>query len=331
MPAYIHPSFSGKSSTGGTSNTASGISTTVAGGARGTALGDWSAVGGGWGNETRDLLATVGGGGINIARGGYNTIGGGWDNESNGLDTTIGGGYGNTATGERTTIGGGYGNIATGQRSTIGGGYSNWTTGTYSTVPGGRSNAAAGAYSYAAGRRAKANHNGAFVWADSSDYDFPSTTTNQFNVRATGGARFVSAVDGSGNPTAGVLLSAGAGAWSSLSDRHFKENFRALDKQEILERLSAIPIESWNLKSQAPTIRHIGPTAQDFYGAFQIGESTRHINSSDADGVALAAIQALHETAKEKDEKMAAQAREIDELKVRLAALEACMQSMRLE
>jgi hypothetical protein len=34
--------------------------------------------------------------------------------------------------------------------------------------------------------------------------------------------------------------------------------------------------------------------AQDFYAAFSVGEDNRHITSIDEDGVALAAIQALH-------------------------------------
>jgi hypothetical protein len=56
-------------------------------------------------------------------------------------------------------------------------------------VPGGRDNLAAGAYSFAAGRRAKANDNGAFVFADSTDSDFASPRADTFNVRATNGAR----------------------------------------------------------------------------------------------------------------------------------------------
>jgi hypothetical protein len=48
-------------------------------------------------------------------------------------------------------------------------------SGLSSTIPGGRDNLAAGDYSFAAGHRAKANDNGAFVWADSTDADFSST------------------------------------------------------------------------------------------------------------------------------------------------------------
>jgi hypothetical protein len=34
--------------------------------------------------------------------------------------------------------------------------------------------------------------------------------------------------------------------------------------------------------------------AQDFYAAFKVGEDDKHITSIDEDGVALAAIKALH-------------------------------------
>jgi hypothetical protein len=42
---------------------------------------------------------------------------------------------------------------------------------------------------------AKAKHNGAFVWADSSSAEFTSTSLNEFCARATGGVRFVMAID----------------------------------------------------------------------------------------------------------------------------------------
>ena len=45
--------------------------------------------------------------------------------------------------------------------------------------------------------------------------------------------------------------------------------------------------------------RHIGPMAQDFYAAFGLGQGETTIATVDADGVALAAIQAL---AKENEE-----------------------------
>jgi len=69
----------------------------------------------------------------------------------------------------------------------VGGGEYNFASGANSTVPGGSQNTAAGDYSFAAGHNAKANHQGSFVWADSSGGDFASTANNQFLIRATVG------------------------------------------------------------------------------------------------------------------------------------------------
>lgn len=70
--------------------------------------------------------------------------------------------------------------------------------------------------------------------------------------------------------------------------------------------------------------------AQDFYAAFGLGESEKHIGTIDADGVALAAIQGLYQIVLEKhceleelrDEKDAL-SRHNRDLEVRLAAIEA--------
>src|SRR6185369_9258141 len=127
---------------------------------------------------------------------------------------------------------------------------------------------------------------------------------NEFAVRSTGGARFVTAIDGSGNPSGGVQLPAGGGAWSPLSDRNAKENYSKIQAREILDRLAALPIQTWNYKAQHPSIRHIGVIAQDFSEAFHVGEDERHISTVDADGVAMAAIQGLYEIVREKDAEM---------------------------
>ena len=44
-----------------------------------------------------------------------------------------------------------------------------------------------------------------------------------------------------------------------------------------------------------PAVRHLGPMAQDFKAAFNVGESDTGITTVDADGVALAAIQGLNQ------------------------------------
>ena len=79
-------------------------------------------------------------------------------------------------------------------------------------------------------------------------------------------------------------------------------------------RLADISVESWNYKFQSPTVRHIGPMAQDFAAAFGVGEDDKHINMVDAFGVALASIQALYEMVKEKDAKIIALERRLKEL-----------------
>jgi hypothetical protein len=99
------------------------------------------------------------------------------------------------------------------------------------------------------------------------------------------------------------------------SDRNIKDNFAAVDPQVILERVANLPIETWNYSFQGEGIRHIGPMAQDFYQAFNVGEDDRHINMVDANGVVLAAIQALYGMVQEKDRRIEALARELEAIK----------------
>jgi hypothetical protein len=86
----------------------------------------------------------------------------------------------------------------------------------------------------------------------------------------------------------------------------------------VLDKLCGLPLATWNYRSQDKSIRHLGPMAQDFHAAFQLGEDEKHITTVDADGVALAAIQGLNALLKEKDAR-------ISELEQRLAAIETIM------
>ncbi len=166
---------------------------------------DWGTVSGGKGNEAFGALGTVSGGSGNTAAGEGSTVSGGQNGMAGGLFSAVGGGTGNTAGGGNSVVMGGTGNTANGPQSTIGGGQTNTAAGANATVPGGMANAATGDFSMAAGKRAKANHVGSFVWADSTAADFPSTTNNQFRVRATGGASFSHNV-GIGTTTPGIPL-----------------------------------------------------------------------------------------------------------------------------
>ncbi len=63
--------------------------------------------------------------------------------------------------------------------------------------------------------------------------------------------------------------------------------------------------------------------AQDFHAAFGLGVSDKLIDTIDPDGVALAAIQGLHDLVQERDAVIAKNEAEIAELRERLERLEA--------
>ncbi len=290
---------------------------TIAGGSQNRALSWGASIGGGFKNQALVGGDTISGGFNNIADGGTSFVGGGNSNRATGGSAVVGGGNGNQATGYESAICGGSGNIASGDYSVISGGSDNRASGVGSVVVGGTANKAAGRNSLAAGQQAEALHNGTFVWSDDAGTATPSTGENQWVSRASGGYWLYS----NSTETAGVTLPPGGNAWQSVSDRNAKDNFEPVDTADVLKRLSAIPMETWNYKSQDPSIRHIGPMAQDFYSAFGVGEDEKHITTIDADGVALAAIQGLYELVQEKD-------KAITDLNARLAALEALVQQL---
>jgi hypothetical protein len=291
---------------GGDTNTADNWHATVGGGLENTASGERATVGGGWTNTAGSYAATVGGGLENTASGSASTVGGGWANIASGQAATVGGGYANTASDPSTTVGGGWTNTASGNAA---------------TVPGGASNVAGGGYSFAAGAEAHATHDGSFVWSSATATD--SWGAQTFTARSHGGVRFYAAA---GTAT-GVQLSAGGNSWNSISDRNAKEAFAPVDTARLLEVLSGMPVQTWNLKSQAPEMRHIGPVAQDFNGSFAylVGkvESPIHINNMDAVGISLAASQGLYVQLQALEVENAALRDQLGDLEARLAALEA--------
>jgi hypothetical protein len=206
------------------------------------------------------------------------------------------GGQTNTATGTSASIFGGQKNTAAGSNSVIVGGLLNKTSaaGIRSIVVGGQKNEANADSTFAGGTFARAAHDGAFVWADLDQANqFSSNVANEFAVRATGGARFVTSV--AGVPATGAQLPAGGGSWVALSDRNAKTAIQSVKPTDILGKVLSLPISTWQYKSQDKSIRHIGPMSQDFKKAFGVGESDLGITTVDADGVALAAIQGLNQ------------------------------------
>jgi Chaperone of endosialidase len=100
------------------------------------------------------------------------------------------------------------------------------------------------------------------------------------------------------NPVHPLQMADGAnedgGTWNNASDRNLKENFSAIDANQLLTKISAMSIETWNYKSEGKSVRHLGPVAQDFYASFGLGQDDKHISTVDEGGVALAAIQELY-------------------------------------
>jgi hypothetical protein len=252
-----------------------------------------SAIVGGTSNSVAASYALIGGGTSNSlsTNGQYGAIVGGEQNNVSGEYGFIGAGTHNTVSGEGGYIAAGGYNTVTGEGAVIDGGFNSTAAGTFATIPGGYVNSAAGTYSFAAGARASAAQSGTFVWSDGSDGDtiLTSTQAYQFLARASGGFTLYT----NAGSTVGAQLAAGSGTWASLSDRNVKTNIVPLDDATVLDKVASLPISRWSYKSERG-VRHVGPMAQDFYAAFGVGADDKHITSIDEDGVALAAIKALH-------------------------------------
>jgi hypothetical protein len=322
----------------GAGNRATGARAVIVGGGYNLASGPWSFIGGGGRDGT---VATPAGSTSfdHIAVAKWSTIGGGMGNRAGSLASqtgaTVAGGEQNQALNTDATVAGGTLNLATAVASTVGGGQSNAATGIASAIAGGAGNVASGDYSFAVGRRAKTQttggttlHAGAFAFADSSNVDFNTAAANEFAVRASGGVRLVTAIDGSGAPTAGVSVAAGAGSWSTLSDRAAKDNLTAVNPQQVLSKLAAMPLYTWRYRSEASQATHMGPTAQDFRAAFALGDSDKTIATVDADGVALAAIQGLNQSMQEQDAILVRQDIELARLERQIEKLELAQEKM---
>ena len=247
-------------------------------------------------------------------------MGGGYANLVSGNAGTVGGGTGNTASGNDSTVGGGAQNVASGFEATVPGGVGNKASGNWSTVAGGFANIASGAYSFAAGNRANAGHDGCMVFSDALSTN-PTTcgAINEFIARALGGVYFFTGGNSDATYT-GAYLNPGSGSWLVYSDRAGKDNVSVVEPRDVLNRLMAVPIATWNWKAQHASIRHMGAMAQDFWAAFGLGESPRGISTVDADGVALAAIQGLHQLVEEKDARIAALEKRLTEMRAEVAA-----------
>ena len=158
---------------------------------------------------------------------------------------------------------------------------------------------ATGWLSIAMGHKASTNFKeGTFVYGDASTLDEVKPVANsQFVVRAQkiwlGTNNNVTATANRYLETStGAYLSTG-GAWVSSSDSAKKYRWQDVDGETVLEKLGAMPVRSWSYREEGDSVRHVGPTAQDFRNAFGLGDTDKAIASVDADGVSLAGIKAL--------------------------------------
>lgn len=107
-----------------------------------------------------------------------------------------------------------------------------------------------------------------------------------------------------------------------ISDRNQKENFTPIDRGDILREVAGLDITSWSYRSDPSHTRHLGPMAQDFRATFGLGGSDEAIFLVDADGVALAAIQALNAEVASLRNESASLRQTVEALQKRLATME---------
>lgn len=320
---------------------------TIASGQLSTALGSNTVASG----DTSTAL-----GGASSATGDYSTATGFATQASGGGSTAMGvhthaTAESSTATGsstiasERSATAMGENSVASGFASTAMG--QSTASGDTSTAMG-HDTIADGKYSTAMGHNVSTGgHAGSFIYGDSVHSGVVSSTRDdQFEVIAHGGFLFDSQNGGGftvavpnfylqtngGSITStpdglnGVTLNSGSGAWTTISDRNAKTAVYPADVRDVLKKVVMLPMNTWQYKTQEAKYRHMGPMAQDFYAAFHLGESDKGIDTVDADGVALAAIQGLNILLAENDAKAVARLnekdREIAALKTRIASLE---------
>lgn len=96
---------------------------------------------------------------------------------------------------------------------------------------------------------------------------------------------------GIGTPTPGSSLAV-AGSLAQQIDPAALQAVQAVDPAQLLASLTKLPLNSWAYNAD-PSLRHLGPTAQDFNAAFGLGAKDGYVSPVDLSGVALAAGKAL--------------------------------------
>jgi hypothetical protein len=218
-------------------------------------------------------------------------------------------------------------NSASGAYSVVSGGRRNSTAADYSVIPGGHGDtlASIAEYSMAFGK-------GLWVEDSFAVHFFNDTKSGRFRINRDNRDGYSTypihvGVGGSNNGNGAYLT--GGGVWTPGSSREFKENFKQLDGQDVLNRIDRLPMESWEYKGTGE--RHIWPCAEDFHEAFDVGvlrengtRDTKYLAAGDVAGVALIGVQELYRITNELRQK----SQEIDQLRAELAHVQAVVKAL---
>jgi Chaperone of endosialidase len=125
------------------------------------------------------------------------------------------------------------------------------------------------------------------------------SANNLSNATAIGAFAIVNASNKIRLGNAGITVIEGQVPYTFTSDKNQKENFQPVDGDEVLRKLAALSLTSWNYIGHDPgQFRHYGPFAQEFFAVFghdgvgTVGTPTT-INSGDLEGILMIAVQAL--------------------------------------
>jgi hypothetical protein len=348
---------------GGLRNTVSGAGAVVGGGFDNAASNELATVSGGGRNTARGRYATVAGGYLNVASAENAAVGGGAFNIASGYAATVGGGYDNVA-GSSYSFAAGVSARALHHGSFV------WNSGNSafdSTADYQFSVRASGGirlagnvelstdtyrYLSLSGGNAHGYLYGSYpAFGDGIHlgYNYYADANNVGHVFNPGGAtsRITAgygeirlAVGGVNAAPTTTMLYIGTGGVcangpiGSCSDRNVKQNLAPVSPAAILEKVIQLPVSQWSYTNN-PAVRHVGPMAQDFYSAFNVGPDDKQIATVDADGVALAAIQGLNEKLEHAKQKTESEIKELkaenEELRKQVKEIKAALVKLAID
>jgi len=323
---------------GGFDNQAGSISISALDGA-------FATVAGGSRNTASSNNSTVSGGSFNIASGVSSTVSGGSVNQATGARSVVSGGLENCAGGDHSWVGG------ENAKTRVGSAPDDGTCAPGSNDPDGDEGSFVWADQSSSEDVVSTGPNQFIVRAGNGvGINSPPLSSNiELTIQALAGnanvtlrslsgkISTISASDSVGttlistSPTTGsdrLQVSGGlsglatvtnGGTWTNASSRTYKENFTTVNGLDVLSRLVALPIMTWDYIGSSEGL-HMGPVAEDFKASFGLAGDGKSISTVDADGIALAAIQGLNAKLESENAELREQ---LDTFRARLDALDA--------